>query len=181
MPRILFTFWLTAVCCLTCFECQADRDFISPVLIFQLRVPKSVSPNPKTTRVNLATPTGEDSGFLWGYNQKAQKVVGDDLIFEPDEFLLDTEPEGRRALYIDDFTNPAQVFRLSLPRSPKVRGWSQWQRPDFLAREDFGWAFIYNRKIQLVTTNPPLDCFELRYKVEMRNFGSGVDGPSLKH
>jgi hypothetical protein len=123
----------------------------------------------------LATCTGEDGHFLWGYNQKEQKEDGSALIFEPDEFVLDAEPDSRRALSIDDFANPAQVFLLSLPRNPKARDWSQWQRPDFLATGDFGWAFIYNRKIQVVTTNPPPDCFELRYKVEIRNFGPSYE------
>ncbi len=138
------------------------------MLVCQLRVPKSVSPNPKTTRVSLATCTGEDSYYLWGYNQKEQKEEGSAFIFEP-EFLLHAEPESRRALIIDDYSTPAQVFRLSLPRNPKARDWSQWQRPDFLARGDVGWAFIYNQKIQGVITNVPSDCFELRYKIEMHN------------
>jgi hypothetical protein len=145
------------------------------MLVCQLRVPKSVSPNPKTTRVNLATCTGEDGHYLWGYNQKEQKEEGSGLIFEPDEFLLDAEPESRRALIIDDYSTPAQVFRLSLPRNPKARDWSQWQRPDFLAKGDVGWAFIYNQKIQGVMTNVPSDCFELRYKIEMRNLGPSYE------
>ena len=155
MSRIHFCVCLVTVCCTMFVGCHTHGDDISPELVCQLRVPKSVSPNPKTTRVSLATCTGEDGHYLWGYNQKEQKEEGSVLIFEPDEFLLDAEPESRRALIIADYTTPAQVFRLSLPRNPKARDWSQWQRPDFLAKGDVGWAFIYNQTIKGVTTNVP--------------------------
>lgn len=112
---------------------------------------------------------GEDAHFLWGYNQKAQKEDSGFFIFEPDDFLLFTEPDNRRAIIINDFSTRQQVFRLSLPHKPKVQDWSQWVRPDFLATGDVGWAFIYSRKIQGVTTNIPSDCFELRYKIEIRD------------
>ena len=138
------------------------------MLVCQLRVAKSVSPDPKTTRIELATSTGEDGHYLWGYNQKQQKEDGRFFIFEPDEFVLDTEPDNRRALIIDDFKTPQQVFRIPMSRKPKVQDWSQWQRPDFLATGDVGWAFIYKRKIQIVTTNAPADSFEMRYKVEIQ-------------
>ena len=168
MSRIYFSISLAVVCCLICVGCQTEAGDIGPVLICQLRVPKSVSPNPKTTRIDLATSTGEDGHFLWGYNQKVQKEDGRFLIFEPDDFVLDTEPDSRRAVIIDDFSTPNQVFRIPLSRKPKVQDWSQWQRPDFLATGDVGWAFIYKRKIQGVITNIPPDSFELRYKVEMQ-------------
>jgi len=175
MSRIIFadqTYFpicLAIVCCLICVGCNTEGGNLSPVFICQLRVVKSVSQNPKTTRVDLATSTGEDGHFLWGYNQKVQKEDGKFLIFEPDEFVLDTEPDNRRALIIDDFSTPQQVFRLTLPREPKMQEWSLWQHPDFLARGDVGWAFIYNQKIQGVITNIPADSFELRYRVEMRD------------
>ena len=161
--------YLLSVCCLICFEHSTQAGDVSFVLICQLRVAKSVSPDPKTTRIDVATDSGEDGHFLWGYNQKVQKEDGSYLIFEPDDFLLFTA--SRRAVIVDDRSKPAQVFRLSLPHKPKVQDWSQWQRPDFLARGDVGWGFIYNQKIQSVITNIPSDSFELRYKVETRNFG----------
>ncbi len=171
MSRICLSIWLAAVCCMACSGCRSEADDIGPVLVCQLRVTKSVSPNPKTTRIDLATSTGEDGHYLWGYNQKQQREDGRFFIFEPDEFVLDTEPDNRRALIIDDFKTPQQVFRIPLSRKPKAQDWSQWQRPDFLATGDVGWAFIYKRKIQIVTTNAPADSFEMRYKVEMQNFG----------
>jgi hypothetical protein len=140
------------------------------MLICQLRVPKSASPNPRTTRIDLATSSGEDGHYLWAHNQKQQKEDGRFFIFEPDDFLLDTD--SRRALIIDEYpTAPAQVFVLSLPRNPKARDWSQWQRPNFLATGDVGWGFMYKQKIHGIITNIPADSFELRYKVEMQNLG----------
>jgi hypothetical protein len=149
-----------------------EGDDISPELICQVRVPKSVNPNPKTTRIYLATCTGEDGHFLWGYHQKEQKEEKNAFIFEPDEFLLDEEPDSRRAIIICDYRTPEQFFPLSVPRNPKVQDWSQWQRPDFLAKGDAGWAFMYNQKMQGIITNVPSDCFELRYKIEICNLGS---------
>ena len=175
MSRIYFCVWLAVACCLFCAGCRSDGDEICPALICQLRVPKSASPNPKTTRVDVATSTREDGHFLWGYNQKVQKEDGQFLIFEPDHFLVFAEPDSRRALIIDDHLTPAQVFRVYLPSNPKVRDWSQWQRPDFLATGDVGWAFIYKQKIQGVITNIPPDSFELRYKVEMQDLGPSYE------
>jgi len=175
MSRISFYIWLAAACCLFCAGCHSDGDDICPALICQLRVPKSASPNPKTTRVDVATSTREDGHFLWGYNQKVQKEDGRFLIFEPDEFLLFEEPDKRRALLIDDNATLVQVFLLSVPQKPKVGDWSQWQRPNFLASGDVGWAFIYKQKIQRVVTNIPPDSFELRYKIEMMDLGPSYE------
>ena len=83
--------------------------------------------------------------------------------------IASIDEEAREVkVIIDDFSTPQQVFRIPLSRKPKVQDWSQWQRPDFLATGDVGWAFIYKRKIQGVITNIPPDSFELRYKVEMQ-------------
>ena len=169
MPRIYFLTWLTAVLCVVCTGCQTDRGDIWPVLICQVRVQKSISPNPKTTRIDVVTSSAEDGHFLWGYNQKVQKENGQFFIFDPDDFLLDTD--SRRAVIIEDSVTRVQVFRLHLPRRPKTQDWSQWRRPDFLAAGDFGWAFMYNLKIHGLITNVPPDCFELRYRVEMQNLG----------
>jgi hypothetical protein len=117
----------------------------------------------------LFTSSGADAHFLWGYHQKVQKEDGRFFVFDPDDFLLDTD--SRRAVVIDDFSAPQQVFRLRLPRRPKRQDWSAWQRPDLLVRGDVGWAFMYDQKIRGVVTNISADCFELRYKVEMQNLG----------
>lgn len=169
IPRTHLPALLAVAGGLLCAGCQTDSGDICPVLYCQLRVPKSASPDPKTTRINLDTSTGADSHYLWGYNQKLQKEEGDFLIFEPDDFVLDTDT--RRAVTINDFSTPEQMFRLSLPRNPKARDWSQWQRPDFLATGNVDGEFIFGQKIQEIITNVPPDCFELRYKIEMENLG----------
>ena len=155
MSRIYFSICLAAACCLICAGCRSGAGDVSPVLICQLRVAKSVSPNPKTTRINLFTSSGADAHFLWGYHQKVQKEDGRFFVFDPDDFLLDTD--SRRAVVLDDFSAPQQVFRLRLPRRPKRQDWSAWQRPDLLVRGDVGWAFMYDQKIRGVVTNISAD------------------------
>jgi hypothetical protein len=149
--------------------CRTEAGGVSQVLICQLRVPKSVGLNPKTTRVDVVTSSGAEGAFLWVQNQRVQKEDGQFLIFEPRYFSINTD--SRRALIVDDRSTPQQFFRLHLPRSPKVQDWSEWQHPDFLVRGDAGWDFIYNQKIQGVITNVPPDSFELRYRIETREFG----------
>jgi hypothetical protein len=141
--------------------------------VCQLRVPKSAAPDPKETRVSLASHRGETAYYLWGYNQKEQKEGAGFVIFEPDHFLLLKEPDNRRALIIG--TSPAQVFLLSFPSNPKAGDWSQWRRPDFLATGDVGWAFIYNQNPHGVSTNIPANAFELRYKIQMTDLGPSYE------
>ena len=162
---------LAVLSCLILGGFYARAGDISPVLVCQLRVPKSASLNPKTTRINLFTSSGAGAHFLWGYGQKVQKEDGQFPIFDPDDFMLDSD--SRRAVDIDDFATPEQVFLLHLRRKPKKQDWSPWRRPDFLVaqhRGDFGWAFMYNLKFPgVIITNIPKDSFELRYRVEMQN------------
>ena len=154
---------------------NVDGDSICPMFICELRVPKTVNLDPKTTRLSLATWKGESGTYLWAYNQKEQKEEGSFLIFQPDSFVLFKEPDGRRAMIVGNFPDEVQVFCLSLDRYPKAQDWSQWRRPDFLAKGDVGWAFIYKQKIDVVSSNVPPDSFELRYKVEMRNLGPSYE------
>ncbi|HVM63042.1 MAG TPA: hypothetical protein VMV72_19440 [Verrucomicrobiae bacterium] len=155
--------------------CGGNDEIVSPVLVCELRVPKPVNPDAKTTRVSLASATGETGHFLWGYNQKDQKEESGFLIFQPDEFVLDEEPDARRALIVGEGPGPSQVFYLPLPRNPKARDWSQWRRPDCLAAGDVGWSVIHNQRANGVSTNVPPDCFELRYKVELRDLGPSYE------
>jgi hypothetical protein len=155
--------------------CRKHDEVICPMLTCELRVVKAVSPDPKTTRVSLVTWSGESAHYLWGYNQTHQKEEGGLLLFRPDDFVLTSEPENRRTLIVGNPPGLAQVFRLSLPGSPKARDWSQWQRPDCLATGYVGWSVIYNQKIDVVSTSVPPDSFELRYKVEMRNLGPSYE------
>ena len=142
-----------------------------PMLVCELRAPKALNVDPKTTRVSLASYSGESAHFLWAFRQKEQKEEGQFLLFQPDGFVLDTEPESSRAVIVEKLSAPSQVFRLSLPKKPKATDWTQWRRPDCIAKGDVGWAVIYNQKLNVVSTNVPPDALELRYKVEMRDLG----------
>ncbi len=165
MLRIDFP--VLAACCIVFVGCHANDNATPPSLVCEVRIQKSVNPDPKTTRFSLVSASTEDGHYLWGYNQKEQKEEDGFLIFQPDQFVLTSERDGNRAVVIQDqsYSKPAQVFRLSLPGSPKPKDWSPWQRPDFLARGDVGWSLIYKQKITGFSTNVPPDSFELRYKI----------------
>lgn len=160
-------FFVLAACCTVIIGCHSNTNTAPLTLVCEVRIQKSASPDPKTTRFSLVSSSSEEGHYLWGYNQKEQKEEAGFFIFQPDEFLVHAEREGRRALIIRDEShpNPAQVFRLSLPGSPKPTGWSAWQRADFLATGDVGWSLIYNQKVSGFSTHVPPDSFEVRYKI----------------
>jgi hypothetical protein len=95
-------------------------------------------------------------------------VEGGYLIFQPAGFSLHPEPVSRRVLIVH-LPASAQVFRLPLDRSPKARDWTSWKRPDCLAKGDVGSSVILNLKMDVVSTGVPKDCFEMRYKIDMRD------------
>jgi len=174
MFRISFPYWVLVACYAICPACNSQRGDVRPILICELRAPKALNPDPKT-RVSVASSSGEDGHFLWAFNQKEQKEEGGYLIYQPDGFVLHQEPETRRALIIEKFPAPAQVFRLSLPQTPKATEWTKWRRPDCTAKGDVGWSVIYNQKMDAASTNIPHDCFEMRYKIEMTDLGPSWD------
>jgi hypothetical protein len=178
MSRIHIPYWLAVVCSVACFACHSYGGDLVPILVCELRAPKVLNPDSKT-RVSLASCSSESGHFLWAFNQKEQKEEGGFLLFQPDSFVLHAEPESRRAVIVQKFPAPAQVFRLSLPKNPNAADWSQWRRPDCTADGDVGWSVIYNQKLQGVSTNIPSDCFELRYKIEMKDLGPAWN-PGMK-
>ena len=178
MSRIHLRFWLVAIGCIVFSGCQSQSSDVVRIFVCELRAPKALNPDPKT-RVSLASWSGESGHFLWAFSQKEQKEEGGYLIFQPDGFVLHPEPESRRALIIQDLPASAQVFRLSLARTPKATDWTHWLRPDCIAKGNVGWSVIYNQKMDVVSTNVPRDCFEMRYKIEMRDLGPGWN-PSMK-
>lgn len=166
-----FRRWCLATCCLICSACgPSESNIIAPILTCELRAPKALRPDPKT-RIELVSHGGESGVFLWAFNQKEQKEEGEVLIFQPDEFVLHAERKEGRALVVEYPPGQAQVFQLPIPRTAKAADWSQWRRPDYIAKGNVGWAFMNNRKPNGVTTDIPPDCFEMRYKIEMKDLG----------
>jgi hypothetical protein len=95
--------------------------------------------------------------------------------------LLGGDATPKRALIISSASSPnsAQVFVLSIPRHPKPQDFTKWQHPDFIADGGVGWAIMYHQKVHIISTNLPTNCFELHYKVEVRDLGKGWD-PSMR-
>ncbi len=176
MSRI--PYWLLAVLLVIGCSRETKRDNQVAVFVCELRVLKTLNPD-RETSVRLASWSGESAHFLWAFKQKEQKQEGDYLIFQPDGFVLHTEPEPRRALIVQNKAGSAQVFRLSLERSAEAKDWTQWQRPDCVAKGAVGWSLIYNQKMDVVSADVPPDCFEMRYKIEVQNLGPRWD-PSMK-
>jgi hypothetical protein len=139
------------------------------MLIFELRTPQAQKPDPKT-RIDLAVEGQGSSGtFL---SACTQRVEGASFVFQRD-FVLGDEPSRKRALIVSPYLPTQageQVFLLSIPRNPKPRGFTEWQHPTYMAK-DAGWAIMYDKKVDIISTNIPPDSFELRYKVEMQNLG----------
>lgn len=165
--------WLFA-CCIFCVGCQTSGDDIIPVFVFELRTPRAQSPDPQT-RIELAAASGSSATFLSACKRREE---GDSDIYQR-QFVLDDEPTSRRALIVSMDLPTQAVFSLSIPRKPKSRDFSAWQHPNYLANGDVGWAVIYNRKVDIVSTNIPAGFFELRYKVDMEDLGPGWN-PSMR-
>lgn len=126
--------------------------------VFELRLPKTVKADP-LTRVELTTEAGSSAKQL---RATKQRVEGEFQVFQHSFLLSD---DRRRALIADPGGQPSQVFVLSIPREPKPTDWSEWRRPDYVAKGDAGWDFMHDQKKQDRSTNAPPDCFQLRYKI----------------
>ncbi len=139
------------------------------MFVFELRTPKAQTLDPRT-RIELATATDSSAAFLSACKHREEGVSA---IYQR-VFILDDEhdePTSRRALIISMDLPTQAVFSLSIPRKPKSRDFSEWQRPNYLAKGNVGLAIFYNEKVDVVSTNIPPCCFELRYKVEMEDLG----------
>ena len=167
MSRLHFVAWMFA--CILCSGCHTNGDDICPMLIFELRTPQAQKPDPKT-RIDLAVEGQGSSGtFL---SACTQRVEGASFVFQRD-FVLGDERSRMRALIVSPYLPTQageQVFLLAIARNPKPRGFTEWQHPNYMAK-DAGWAIMYDKKVDIISTNIPPDSFELRYKVEMQNLG----------
>ena len=125
--------------------------------VFELRVSKLVT-NAPLTRLELTTEDDSEGTNLGATKQREEAGF---RIFQHSFLLF---PHKRRAFIVG--TQPSQVFELSMPRNPEAADWSQWRRPDYLAKGDAGWDFMNDQNKQARSTNIPPSCFQLRYKIE---------------
>jgi hypothetical protein len=136
--------------------------------VFELRIPKSLSPDQKTT-VTLVASHGEGRIRLMDCMQSDAEGF---LVFR-NEFLLLKERRPERGLVVAPYTDAgtnsiAQVFRLSNLVISQTN-WSNWRRPDYVENGNAAWTFLLDdRKVPGRHTNLPNNCFELRYKIETK-------------
>jgi hypothetical protein len=157
-----------AIACSGCVVVSDASDAAYP-FVFEIRIPKDVRPDLKT-EVSLVAYRGEDGTMLSACKQSEEGAF---LVFQGD-FLLFTEDKPQRGLVVTLFPSlpdalqrtRAQVFRLSIPKTPKPSEWSQWKRPNYIEIGDAGPTFSYpDSKVPGRSTNIPPICFELRYKI----------------
>ena len=161
MNRHTFYLWLILVP--GCAGIANGSDVVYP-FTFEVRIPKTAKPDLKSTQVSLVAAHGEDATFLWACKQRE---AGGFLIFQRD-FLVFSEDKPQRGLIVH--AAPKQIFRLSIPQTPKPTDWSQWQRPSYSQSGDAGWTFfVPDSKTTNRSTNIPPVCFEVRYKIESKN------------
>ena len=135
----------------------AARGEEEHTFVFELRVPKGATNDPSMS-VELATEEGSSATDLVDTKQREEEGF---RVFQHSFLLFENK---RRALIVGP--QPCQVFQLSIPEHPKPKDWTEWRRPDYLAKGDAGWDFIYNQNKQSRSTNLPANCFQVRYKIE---------------
>ena len=176
MSRVYSHFLVAALLCISGIACHGG-EIITPMFIFELRIPQTQMAE-TNSRIDLyVADQGANGTFLWACKKRSE---GSFQVFQSD-FVLGDDPSSKRALIISSDSSPrsALVFILSIPRHPKPHDFTKWQRPDFIADGDAGWAIMYHQKVHIISTNLPPDCFELRYKVEIQDLGKDWD-PSMR-
>ena len=160
MTRLLFYIWLVLACAGYATLCGAGG--VGYPFTFELRIPKAVNSDIKTTRVVLLAHHGRDVAYLWGCKAREEDGL---LVFQI-KLLLVPEDEPRRGLIVRVFPAASQVFRLSIPQTPKPQDWGPWQRPSYVEAGDALKTFFKpDSQVPDRSTNLPPVCFEVRYKI----------------
>jgi hypothetical protein len=131
------------------------------MLFYELRGPKSLKLD-GLTKFDMVTDHSASGTRL---RLTKQREEGEFIVYSVSCLL---EPgERRRAIIVspDSGVDPSQVFRLTIPRTPKKADWTKWQRPDYVEKSDAFWTFMHDLKKHDRSTNLPPTCLELRYRV----------------
>jgi len=163
MTRLLLL--LCLVCAFGGCATVSEAGGVGYPFTFEVRIPKTASPDMKTTRAILLAHHGRNVAYLWSFKEREEDGF---LVFQK-EFLLVPEDEARRGLIVREFPAASQVFRLSIPQTPKPQDWSQWQRPSYVEVGDALKTFLKpDSEVPDRSTNLPPVCFEVRYKIERK-------------
>jgi len=161
MTRLLFYAWLVLMC--GEYATISKAAGVGYPLTFEVRIPKTANPDIKTTRVVLVAHHERNMAFLWTCKEREEDGF---LVFQK-EFLMIPEDKPQRGLIVRAFPAASQVFRLSIPGTPKPQDWSQWQRPNYVELGDaVATFFLPDSQATGRATNVPPVCFEVRYKIE---------------
>ncbi len=127
--------------------------------LYELRAPKTLKFDPLTS---FELVTEEDaSGTRLRLTKRREE--GDFVVFA--DSCLIFEGHTRRAMIVTVAGQPSQVFRLTIPSTPKPADWTKWQRPDYTEKSDAMWTFMHDLKKHDRSTNVPPNAFELRFKI----------------
>jgi hypothetical protein len=128
-------------------------------LFYELRAPKTLKFDPLTS---FDVITEEDaSGTRLRLTKRSEE--GGFVVFADSCLIFDGHK--RRAMVVKIDGQPSQVFRLTIPGTPKPADWTKWQRPDYLEKTDAMWTFMHDLKKHDRSTNVPPDSFELRFRI----------------
>ena len=130
---------------------------------FEIRIPKTASYDMNQTRVAYVASHGVKALNLWACKRHDDAGFA---VFQK-EFLIFAESKPQRGLIIQSLPAPSQVFRLSIPQTPRPQDWSPWQRPDYVEIGGAVWSFYMpDSQVNSRSTNVPPVCFEIRYKID---------------
>ena len=128
-------------------------------LFYELRAPKTLKFDPMTS-FDVVT---EDSASGTRLRLTKRREEGDFVVFA--ESCLIFDGQNRRAMVAQIARQPSQVFRLTIPSTPKPVDWTKWQRPDYIEKTDAMWTFMHDLKKHDRSTNVPPGSFELRFRI----------------
>ena len=126
---------------------------------YELRAPKTLKFDPLTS-FDVVT---EDSADGTRLRLTKRSEDGNFVIFADSCLIFDGQK--RRAMVVKIAGQPSQVFRLTIPSTPKPVDWTTWQRPDYTEKTDAMWTFMHDLKKHDRSTNATPDSFELRFKI----------------
>src|SRR5436190_14490323 len=123
-------------------------------LFYEFRAPKTLKVDPLTSFDVVSENTA--SGTRLRHTKRGEEG---DLVVYSDSCLI-FDGHKRRAMVAKNPGQPSQVFRLTIPGTPKPVDWTKWRRPDYTEKTDALWTFMHDLKKHDRSTNVPPDSFE---------------------
>ena len=129
-------------------------------LFYEIRAPKTAK-LADDTHLELVT----DQGSCGTRLHLAKKREEDGFVIYSESCLLHPGERRRAVIFRPVRAALAQVFVLTIPRTPKPADWIGWKRPNYVEKSDASWTFMHDLKQHERSTNLPPDCLEMRYRI----------------